>query len=475
MGKYDNFKKWLKDQENSFATTIEALNEKTGIDFTKFNWSNGRSNNYASYWLESNYVVHTLDNKTLIFEYNENLATEIRNKNENKEKYQSTATSTAYACFKANEQDAFYKLMNFCPKYFKSAVEHFYTTTNPHETRYNSWVQCYNHFKHFKDLKKPLGPKSIDKASVRLGFYMASWGMYRGSSFLLQNDYTIYSEIIDKVLFNTDYNDLWELDKQIQGLIGSPIANVDGFIDNYANAIMDLVKAIRNEMQPYKEHYVHKSWYADHKNEVTADSVSKTLVTKLILGTIGCYPALDRYFSDAIGTVANDLSIDQIKCMLALAYYIKKELTEHTISITPNSDNSSNSNPALTLANYPVMKLIDMYYFTFGMEKPFLSLINNLLNKNPDIDKFIKDGESKDFKLLKQFIIWQKGKSPKYKIDISYPCPLFKENSKSTTCPCSYSNICSFANANSNGIKKIIKKLTDTKKELYKKICKIKD
>jgi hypothetical protein len=40
-----------------------------------------------------------------------------------------------------------------------------------------------------------ISPKGIsgdrDHAALQLGFYLASWGMYGGSSFLLQYDYTV--------------------------------------------------------------------------------------------------------------------------------------------------------------------------------------------------------------------------------------------------------------------------------------------
>ncbi|MFH1661746.1 MAG: hypothetical protein ABIA02_01460, partial [Candidatus Falkowbacteria bacterium] len=51
--------------------------------------------------------------------------------------------------------------------------------------RYKSWEHCYNYFS--------LEDKEINKdiACLHLAFYLASWGMYRGSTFLLQKDYLI--------------------------------------------------------------------------------------------------------------------------------------------------------------------------------------------------------------------------------------------------------------------------------------------
>lgn len=40
----------------------------------------------------------------------------------------------------------------------------------------------------------------MDYLSLQLAFYLASWGMYRGSSFLLQKDYKIYIPVVEEVL-----------------------------------------------------------------------------------------------------------------------------------------------------------------------------------------------------------------------------------------------------------------------------------
>jgi hypothetical protein len=48
-----------------------------------------------------------------------------------------------------------------------------------------------------------------DHAALQLGFYLASWGMYRGSGFLLQHAYTIHLGVIDQ-LVAPQFSVLWE-------------------------------------------------------------------------------------------------------------------------------------------------------------------------------------------------------------------------------------------------------------------------
>ena len=50
--------------------------------------------------------------------------------------------------------------------------------------RYDSWKHCFNTF---GDLNQ-----ENDYLALHLGFYLASWGMYRGSAALLQKSYKIH-------------------------------------------------------------------------------------------------------------------------------------------------------------------------------------------------------------------------------------------------------------------------------------------
>ena len=66
----------------------------------------------------------------------------------------------------------------------KSATKFHNDLKSDENCRYRSWEYCYSHFVEVR------GSKEIDYdyLSLQLSFYLASWGMYRGSSFLLQKD-----------------------------------------------------------------------------------------------------------------------------------------------------------------------------------------------------------------------------------------------------------------------------------------------
>lgn len=125
-------------------------------------------------------------------------------------------------------------------------------------SREKSWQHCYKIFKNFKN--KTMDEREEDLLALNLGFYLASFGMYRGSSFLINYDYKIHKNVIKK--FNE------EKDKIICG----------DFI-NY-DTYNELKEGISNSYKLYAE---------QSKNFVT-----ETLVTKILLGVFSCIPAFDR-------------------------------------------------------------------------------------------------------------------------------------------------------------------------------------
>ena len=71
--------------------------------------------------------------------------------------------------------------------------------------RYTSFDYCYNYFKANENFQK-----DIEKSCLVLGFYLASWGMLRGSSFLLQKSGKHYQKLIE--YYSTLEKDIWKID-----------------------------------------------------------------------------------------------------------------------------------------------------------------------------------------------------------------------------------------------------------------------
>jgi hypothetical protein len=129
------------------------------------------------------------------------------------------------------------------------------TSVNGKFTRFRSWIHCYKAFKKYRH-----DSKNVDLLCLHLAWYMASWGMLRGKSFLLQMDYLVHKPLIMQVL-SGKYEQL--------------------FINNHTSETVQLTMDFSNDI---KEAY-------------GRNSHTQTFITKIILGIFGTAPAYDRLFA----------------------------------------------------------------------------------------------------------------------------------------------------------------------------------
>jgi hypothetical protein len=130
--------------------------------------------------------------------------------------------------------------------------------------RYRSWEHC---FLHFKKYRFDLSSQAIDLASLHLAFFLASWGMYRGSSKLLtENDYRVHEPVV-VALLDTRYASLWDLNIHLPKEEVFPVS-----------LLFQLVEELRGKYR----------W--------AGFEPTNTLITKVLLGTLCCTPAHDTNF-----------------------------------------------------------------------------------------------------------------------------------------------------------------------------------
>lgn len=236
-----------------------------------------------------------------------------------------------------------------------SELENFYKKLSNHNNdRYRSFEHCYLYFSKLKENLINENIKYIDlnyeqkeKAMLHLGFYLASWGMYRGSSFLLQKDYNVYRKIIE-IIFDDKYNDLWNIDENLM------IENISNFCELSFSLHQELQNAFEKERREYFD-YVGKP--------LPRGRVSSILTTKIIMGTIGCLPAYDRFFKSGIKHYndSNNVKLIQlfsqnsIKKIYEFCVDNKKELIKIQKDISKYSK-----------VRYPLFKLIDSYFWQIG-------------------------------------------------------------------------------------------------------------
>ena len=239
-------------------------------------------------------------------------------------------------------------------------------------SRYKSWEWCHEAFK----LERAKPNPDTDLLSLHLAFYLASWGMYRGSSFLLDRDYRAHIPAVTEVL-KPKYKLLWNFDP-------CEVGEKDGKERiNRANDLIFGSDGIYWEIKNSYSHYTNST-----KGNTKDDIPSDTLVTKILLGTFACIPAFDRFLKRGIsqyvkmyGKKIGELDLTQsiessskkkswTDSFKALAELVKKNPSEFKLK---------SNGKANTL--YPPMKCVDMYFWEIGYELDMADSLNDSSKK----------------------------------------------------------------------------------------------
>ena len=216
--------------------------------------------------------------------------------------------------------------------------------------RYRSWEHCYKVF-HEARLKRKKGETpDYDYLSLHLAFYLASWGMYRGSSFLLQQDYKVHEEAAREIL-QSDYD-------LLQGITCKELADeqAQGRLRHLCKRMREIYRAIRGK--------VVKLCKKDDPKTDTSD----ILVSKILMGTLGCTPAYDRFFIDGI----KGFGVNGIKGFDQLTGVFNSDSVSKLIDfyeINFKSFEAVRQKMSIGVLAYPQMKLLDMGFWQIGKEK----------------------------------------------------------------------------------------------------------
>jgi len=211
----------------------------------------------------------------------------------------------------------------------ETIVNKFKSQSNP-DDRYTSFDYCYNYFRTTNDITQ-----DIEKSCLDLGFYLASWGMFRGSSFLLQKSVKHFEPTIRYI--STLDKSVWEID-------------ADNYDENNILTIIKIYNSIKTRL-------------------INKDNSDLTLITKILLGVFGFIPAFDNYFCNSFRAISggqcgfrkvNVKSLSFIKSF----YESNKTTIDRLSAETFTTDFMTGQK---TTINYPKAKIIDMYGFTAGL------------------------------------------------------------------------------------------------------------
>lgn len=193
--------------------------------------------------------------------------------------------------------------------------------------RYASFDYCFNYFRSFYDrgeLPSLVAPERLQTSCLHLGFYLASWGMFRGKSHLLQGSMKHYVPLLQVI---AESGDLFDID-----------------VPDYDSASMSVV---RHGFSKVRSAFPHPA--------------TETLVTKVMLGVFGCVPAFDTYFKSGFGaSTFGPKSLGRIRDF----YEGNAELIENYR--IPTIDFASAEDTGL---RYTAAKVVDMIFFVEGLKR----------------------------------------------------------------------------------------------------------
>ena len=189
-----------------------------------------------------------------------------------------------------------------------------------------SWEHCYKCFYESRGMKED--ENLIDRLSLNLAFYLASWGMYRSSSFLFKKDYKVHYPIVREIL-----NEKYEC---LQGINCCCLKKEDN-----KDKLKELIDNISVK-------------YGRIRGKDTTTPVSSTLISKVLLGCLGCVPAYDTKLTSVIkaeGIVST--KVFNIESILGLVdYYVIEKVRKGFICEGG--------------IEYPQMKVLDMGFWQYG-------------------------------------------------------------------------------------------------------------
>ena len=193
------------------------------------------------------------------------------------------------------------------------------------DARYTSFDYCFNYFQSCRDsgdISAAASPANVQLSCLHLGFYLASWGMLRGSAELLQKSARHFVPIIEAIA-NAEAS-LWELD-------------ADRYTESNIEGLLGQAGTIRR----------------------ANGGMSDILVTKIMLGVFGSVPAFDTNFRRGFGVTT--FGAKALKKVGAFYSNNAEVIDKYRV---PTLDFVSGEP---TQRSYTRAKVIDMAFFIEGM------------------------------------------------------------------------------------------------------------
>ena len=202
--------------------------------------------------------------------------------------------------------------------------------------RYQGWDTLWRHVQSVGGAPGMATPEHIEKSALHLAFYLAVWGMFRGSGALGTMNLDFYKELLQHVVD--------EIPLEFWGL------TLDDF-DPDSVASFEQARDLLREAN-----YAFTTFNADEL------SWTPTLFTKMLLGLWGACPALDRYVRDGI----RDFNANHHETVGPFTYLVADTLASLCVVARAQGWQLEGwTSPDGALA-YPKGKVIDMAFWQHG-------------------------------------------------------------------------------------------------------------
>lgn len=138
--------------------------------------------------------------------------------------------------------------------------------------RASSFDYCFNYFQRFRtngELQAIADPEHLETSCLHLGYYLASWGMLRGSTMLHTKSYRFFEPMVRSL--SKLPSTAWAIDA-----------------DCYSDDSVDELLEVRDR--------VVAALTLPASSSACEVTPTETLVTKVMLGVLGSVPAFDTFF-----------------------------------------------------------------------------------------------------------------------------------------------------------------------------------
>jgi hypothetical protein len=215
-----------------------------------------------------------------------------------------------------------------------------------------SWEFCHAYFIEHKEALRSANDIA-DEAALHLGFYLANWGMFRGSGQLMRANYLFEKEIV-RILLGRRFNSLFAFD----WLRADYEAQIELLFD-----LVGELKRFMKEAELYEDN-----------GDLCHVSATDTLITKIIMGTMGCVPAYDRFFCAGLNMYSgSNCKVPQSFNAKSFGRLLRFSKEDSTLKDIYGAHVRTVKGDVI----YTPMKLLDLYFWRIGFASQGTQPIQN--------------------------------------------------------------------------------------------------